>query len=116
MDWVCGAAMVIQGKFIHAIGGFDANIFLYGEDEDLCISAHKKSLRVITIDIAPIVHVFGWGGNRFNQTVAELKYHSLQYFISKHFTGISALMMRILLPVQIFGWRFWRCRAKSSHR
>jgi len=108
VDWTCGAAMILQGRFVRESGGFDPKIFLYGEDEDLCISAHQQGQRVMVVDTVPVVHVFGWGKNRFNETVAELKYASLQYFISKHYTGMTARMMRLILPVQLFGWRFWR--------
>ncbi|OEU77271.1 MAG: hypothetical protein BA869_06095 [Desulfuromonadales bacterium C00003107] len=106
VDWVCGAAMILEGGFVKSSRGFDQNIFLYGEDEDLCITAHDLGRRVVVIDVPPLVHVFGWGKNQFNSKVARLKYTSLKYFISKNITKtFDRLLMRLLLPLYVYGWR-----------
>ncbi|NTV47482.1 MAG: hypothetical protein HGB11_13405, partial [Chlorobiales bacterium] len=105
-DWVCGAAMVLPGDFVRETGGFDPAIFLYGEDEDLCIEARRRGLDVVVVDTVPVVHVFGWGVNRFNPRVADLKYESLSYFIRKNISSLSSrIMMLTLLPLYIYGWR-----------
>lgn len=109
VDWVCGAAMLLRGDFVRDVRGFDKNIFLYGEDEDICITAHSRGKRVVWCDVLPVVHVFGWGNNRFNATVARLKYDSLRYFIEKNISSsFDRLMMRVLLPFHVYGIRrFW---------
>jgi len=107
VDWACGAAMLLRGDFLKSTGGFDPNIFLYGEDEDLCITAHKQGKRVVACDVFPVVHVFGWGKNSFNPVVARLKYDSLVYFIGKNISGkFNRVMMRMLLPIHVYGWSF----------
>jgi N-acetylglucosaminyl-diphospho-decaprenol L-rhamnosyltransferase len=108
VDWVCGAAMVIAGDFIRESGGFDPAIFLYGEDEDLCIAAHRAGRDVMVADVPPVVHVFGWGLNRFNRRVADLKYLSLRYFIAKNVHGaLNRLLMLNLLPFYVYGVSRW---------
>ncbi|MBE9526676.1 MAG: glycosyltransferase family 2 protein [Proteobacteria bacterium] len=113
VDWVCGAAMVLQGNFVREVGGFDPKIFLYGEDEDLCITACRMAKRVSTIDTMPVVHMLGWGGGRFNRKVADFKYVSLGYFINKNIHSyLDRFLMTLLLPVYVYGWRrffyiFW---------
>ncbi len=105
VDWVCGAAMLIRGGFIAESGGFDPNIFLYGEDEDFCITAHKHGRRVVTCSVFPVVHVFGWGKNSFNPVIAGLKYDSLKYFIRKNITNpVSRVLMNLLLPFHVYGF------------
>lgn len=113
-DWVCGAAMLIKGDLIRESGGFDYKIFLYGEDEDLCIYATKHGYRVVTVNTVPVVHVFGWGRSQFNPHVAMLKYDSLSYFISKNIEGkFNQFMMRSILPVHVYGWtRSWNVLRK----
>jgi len=107
VDWVCGAAMLLKGDFIQDTKGFDSKIFLYGEDEDLCITAHRKGKRVVTCDVFPVVHVFGWGKNSFNPMIARYKYDSLIYFIDKNISNkFNRAMMRMLLPVHVYGWSF----------
>ena len=106
VDWVCGAAMALSRKFVMESGGFDPRIFLYGEDEDLCIDAHKRGFKVETLKTVPVVHVLGWGKKTFRPKVAKMKYDSLSYFIKKNVPSvIDRLMMRALLPFYVYGWR-----------
>jgi GT2 family glycosyltransferase len=115
VDWVCGAAMILRGDFVRATGGFDPKIFLYGEDEDICIEAHLRGRRVVAIDGVPLVHKFGWGDSRFNPVVAKLKYESLLYFIEKRAPGkLSRKLMRLLLPLRVYGWSHLLTGASSN--
>ena len=104
-DWVAGAAMVLSPEFVAASGGFDPKIFLYGEDEDLCIQAHRLGFAVTTLRTVPIVHKLGWGGDGgFCPIVAQMKYDSLKYFIAKNVNGgVNRAMMRALLPLYVYG-------------
>ena len=110
VDWVCGAGMIISKSFIDKFGGFDTNIFLYGEDEDLCITAHNQGYRVITANVAPLVHMLGWNGDNSNPVVSDLKFMSLHYFIKKDIRNrVSQLLMKTLLPFYVYGYkRFYR--------
>lgn len=106
VDWVCGAAMLLRGDFVEAVGGFDPNIFLYGEDEDICISAHRRGQRVAAADVPPITHALGWNLNQSSRTVANLKYSSLTYFINKNIPSpTERAAMKLLLPFYVFGFR-----------
>jgi N-acetylglucosaminyl-diphospho-decaprenol L-rhamnosyltransferase len=117
VDWVCGAAMVIADDFIREQGGFDPAMFLYGEDEDICIAAHRAGRAVVVADVPPVVHVFGWGINRFNRQVADLKYLSLRYFIVKNVSGkLDRFLMLLILPFYVYGagrWYFARHAGKQ---
>lgn len=106
VDWVCGAAMLIKGGFVECVSGFDENIFLYGEDEDICLAAHIRGERVVWCDCCPVVHVFGWGENKFSPMVADLKYRSLNYFIRKNYKSpVDRFLMKTLLPFHVYGWK-----------
>jgi len=108
VDWVCGAGMVIAGDFIRNFHGFDPAIFLYGEDEDLCITAHRSGRKVVAADVPPVVHMFGWGVSMFNRHVADLKYTSLRYFIGKNIHRTpDRLLMLFLLPFYVYGIKRW---------
>ena len=103
--WVAGAAMVLSQEFVTASGGFDPDIFLYGEDEDLCIQAHRLGFAVETLATVPIVHKLGWESSKgFQPHVARLKYKSLRYFISKNVTPqFNRTVMQALLPFYVYG-------------
>lgn len=113
VDWVCGAAMVVDGDFIRETGGFDRRMFLYGEDEDLCIQAHRRGRSVAVVDAAPVVHELGWGANRFDRVTADHKFLSLRHFIRKNVgSPVDRLLMTLLLPFHVYGcrrfYRAWR--------
>jgi len=104
VDWVCGAGMVIAGDFIRNFHGFDPAIFLYGEDEDLCITAHRSGRKVVAADVPPVAHMLGWGANKFNRHIANLKYTSLRYFIGKNIhRTLDRVLMSFLLPFYVYG-------------
>lgn len=107
VDWVCGAAMVIRDKTCAALNGFDPQIFLYSEDQDLCRRARTSGWEVEQLPVRPVIHDFGWGKHRTaSKKVAELKYASLVYYVDKHFRTkrIKWLTMRALLWLKR---RYW---------
>lgn len=107
VDWVSGAAMILTAPLVQHSGGFDENIFLYGEDEDICITAKALGYTVKIIDTVPVAHHLGWGASEYKPKVALMKYTSLKYFIRKNVEGkFSRFLMRALLPVYVYGWRF----------
>jgi len=106
--WISGAAMIVSHRYIAKHGLFDEKIFLYGEDEDLCIMAKSHGYSVGVINSDPITHVHGWGTvNRFNKVVADMKYGSLKYFIDKNFaeSSFKNIVMKALLPFHVYGFR-----------
>ena len=42
VDWVSGACLMIKGKVFEKIGRFEKDLFMYGEDMELCFRARKK--------------------------------------------------------------------------
>jgi len=106
VDWVSGAAMLLSRKFLQDSEGFDHRIFLYGEDEDLCITAKRLSYSVEAIDTVPVVHYLGWERAGFRKEVSFLKFSSLKYFINKNIKSrFNRALMRIILPFYVFGSR-----------
>lgn len=105
--WVAGAAMALAGPFVAQSQGFDPQFFLYGEDEDLCLTAHRLGYGVATLATVPVVHKLGWGGAPgFRAGVARHKYRSLQRFIAKNIRSrLERQVMLILLPFYVYGHR-----------
>jgi len=97
--------MLLSSNFVKESRGFDSNIFLYGEDEDLCIDARRRGYSVMALQTPPVVHKLGWGGDSgFQPRVARMKYDSLKYFIRKNIDGnFNRFMMQILLPFYVYG-------------
>lgn len=107
-DWVCGAALILREAVRTDLdGGFDPAIFLYGEDEDICLMARRKGWTIAQLDVTPVIHELGWGtDDRPSPTVARLKADSLRVFIDKHFArpGPSWAVMRAILWLRRRRW------------
>jgi GT2 family glycosyltransferase len=80
--WVSGAAMVVERAAFTALGGFDEELFLYKEDEDLCLRLREAGGRVIYEPAVRILHQESVVADRR----AELSGAS-RYFFAKHFRG-----------------------------
>jgi N-acetylglucosaminyl-diphospho-decaprenol L-rhamnosyltransferase len=78
--WVSGAAMLIDREEFVAIGGFDEKLFLYKEDEDLCLRLREAGWQVIYEPAAAVRH----HGSVVTDHHAELAVASNYYFV-KHF-------------------------------
>jgi GT2 family glycosyltransferase len=100
VDWVCGASLMLSDNVLSQTGGFDPKIFLYGEDEDLCRTAHALGFPVgQAIGVTPVIHEFGWGkSKKSSAVVVRLRRDSLLYCIDKWFAHapISRLAMRLI--------------------
>lgn len=56
VDWVTGACMVVRREAFVRTGGFDARIFLYGEDEEWCRRIRRAGFEVLFSPSAEVVH------------------------------------------------------------
>jgi len=56
MDYICGCSLLIKKSTIQSVGLLDDKYFLYFEDTDWCIRAHKKGIKVVHVPNAKIWH------------------------------------------------------------
>ena len=84
---VLGAFMIARKELITAIGGFDEDFFLYGEDQDLCWRIREKGYSIGYIEDAEVLH---WGGQSEIKTTPfalfEKKLKAEYLFYKKHYT------------------------------
>lgn len=59
VDWLSGAAMLLQRDRFFALGGFDEGYFFTMEDVDLCRRMHVVGARVVYFPHATIMHRIG---------------------------------------------------------
>ena len=91
VDLVVGAALMIRRERFEAIGGFDEQIFMYMEDDDLCYRAGA----VAVVTTARIVHLQG-SSISVNARRKRLYYVSQTYFWRKHYGWVKTVLMRLL--------------------
>jgi len=56
---VLGASMIARAELIRAIGGFDEDYFLYGEDQELCLRIRQQGFEIGYIEQAVVRHIGG---------------------------------------------------------
>lgn len=97
-DWVSGACMMLRRTALNDVGGLDEHIFMYFEDNDLCLRLRKAGHRVVYY---PDVHVTHIGGQSVKRNPRALNAYreSLRYFYSKHYSWLDRLLLRIMLPL-----------------
>ena len=97
VDWINGACMLVRRKAFEQASGFDPEIFIYGEEVDLCWRISKRGWKVVFTPHAEIVHL---GGASMDHIAAErlaLSYRGLVRFYDKHRSLIARVGVRALL-------------------
>jgi GT2 family glycosyltransferase len=59
VDYVSGAAMLVQKKVFESIGLFDESYFLYYEDTDFCLRAARAGFKITLEPLVTIKHRLG---------------------------------------------------------
>jgi GT2 family glycosyltransferase len=66
VDWLLGAALMVRGSALDAIGLLDERFFLYFEDTDWCRRFWKGGYRVTFFAAAEMVHYHERGSAKGN--------------------------------------------------
>lgn len=101
VDWVTGAALAIRREIFLALGGFDENIFMYFEDNDLCLRVRKYGFEVWVCSDAEIIH-FGGMSKTTSDRQKKIYFASQDYFFKKHYGLVGLFLLRLFrLPYKI---------------
>ena len=116
-----GAALFVRKDAFDRIGGFDANIFLYHEDDDISIRFRKQVGQAWIIPEAQVVHLGGHSSGRSAAVTALKAWHmgrSLVYTTTKHHVkhayckALFSALRQLLSPATILSKRkLWKHRA-----
>lgn len=110
VDWVAGTAMMLPKKAIDEFGSLDENIFMYGEDVELCLRARNHHYQVAIDPSAQIIHLKSQSSTSENAIRGELR--GYLYIYSKHKTNIETeiakviLQLGVLLRIFVFSYLF----------
>jgi GT2 family glycosyltransferase len=92
---VQGSSMIVRSDVMKAVGGFDEDFFLYGEDQDLCLRIRNSGFEIGYIESAVVIHL---GGQSERQTpLPELwrkKTSAELLFYDKHYLPDSIARIR----------------------
>ncbi|MBI3255728.1 MAG: glycosyltransferase family 2 protein [Candidatus Andersenbacteria bacterium] len=99
-DWVSAGAMVVRQKTWQQIGGFDPIFFMYWEDIDICLRAHKAGWKITHL---PQVHVVHQRGASLADTRKKTQLYdaAADRYFKKHYP-------RYIWGIQHFGRQLYR--------
>jgi GT2 family glycosyltransferase len=94
-DWVGGAAMIIRRSLLEEINLLDENIFMYGEDIELCMRAKHHHWDIAVDPQAQVVHYGSASSNSDNAILSEFK--AYLYIWAKHKPHWQSFPLKTLL-------------------
>lgn len=120
-DWVSGAAVIIRRDVIQSIGLMDESYFLYYEEVDFCLRAHRAGWSCWYVPEAGVIHRAGAATGVSHDDENEVKRKRLprywfesrrRYFEKNHSPGYANLAD--LAYGTAFG--LWRLRTKIQRK
>lgn len=89
VDWLAGASMLIRYSVIEDIGLMDEQYFLYFEETDFCLQAHKFGWQSWYVPSSRIIHYVGQStgvvsGDSLRRRRPKYWFQSRQYYLKKN--------------------------------
>ncbi len=84
VDWASGACLVVRRSVLEKTGGFDENIFMYGEDVDLCWRIWKAGFQVWFWPYGEVIHFDKSASNRNYEDWITNYTKGVLYFYNKN--------------------------------
>jgi N-acetylglucosaminyl-diphospho-decaprenol L-rhamnosyltransferase len=107
VDWVSGACMLFPRSALDAVGPFDEDFLLYGEELDMATRIHRAGLSVVFTPAVEIVHEIGVSTGRSRRMLVMHSSSVFRYY-RKHRAGG---WRRLTLPL---AWAVLRGRAEIA--
>lgn len=121
VEWAMGAFLMLKREVFEATGGFDEDIFMYGEEVEWCKRIKDKGFKVFYVPSIRADHIdkASSGGNIEKPLISEFK--GIKVYYKKHYKNwyfFISLFIKLFLVIRIiiFGamLNFPRVRAYSK--
>lgn len=92
-DFLSGAVMLFNMEIMRQVGFFDPNIFLYYEDDDICLRVRKAGYGLVYVPSARAVHLMGASSGSGNPEAEAFKQKHMAYsrlYIEEKYRGRPA--------------------------
>jgi len=101
VDALMGACMMMRRETYQAVGGFDEDYFMYGEDIDWCFRIKKTGWHVHYYPKTQIIHYKGESTKRAGTKRNKHFYGAMHLFVRKHFHHRLEWLFHPVLDVAI---------------
>ncbi|WP_090268820.1 glycosyltransferase family 2 protein [Thalassovita taeanensis] len=92
VDWLAGASMMMRREVLDQIGLFDEVFFLYFEETDLCLRAHRAGFQTVFVRDSEVTHIgsVSTGMKEWKRVPGYWFDSRLHYFTKNHGAGYAA--------------------------
>ena len=117
VDWVVGACLLLRMEAVHDVGPFDDGYFMYSEELDWCMRAHRKGWETWFEPAAVATHRLG-GSSRLNELPMLVEsYRSMYRFYAKYYppawTAVARFVTRAAMLARAMALVFRRSRSRE---
>jgi len=99
VDCVLGACLLTRRSILDHVGGFDENIFLWCEENELCLRIRQCGWRIVYYPDAEVIHLGGSTQGRITEPIPKRmivqKYKSSLYFYEKHTSNLNVAFYKL---------------------
>ncbi len=92
-EYLSGAVMLLRMEYVRKSGFFDPNIFLYYEDDDICIQACKAGYSCVYVPDAKVMHLQGASSGDNNAKSEQFKQMHMSWarlYMQYKYHGLSS--------------------------
>ncbi len=100
VDWLVGAALLVRGDVLAALGGFDPDFYMYSEEIDLCRRIKEAGWRVVYEPGAMVIHYEGRSSEQASTRRQILFNRSKVRYTGKYFGPAWAECLRRYLILE----------------
>ena len=100
VDWLVGAALLVRGEVLAALGGFDPQFFMYSEETDLCRRIKRAGWRVVYDPDAIVIHAEGRSSGQVSARRHILFNRSKVRYMRKWHAPVWAALLRCYLLLE----------------
>lgn len=116
--WVSGASMMVRREVFDSVGLMDETFFLYYEETDFQLRAHRAGWETWHVQEASVVHIMGQATGVTGAAVREKRrprywYESRRHFFQSNYGWLYAFTLDL---GWFFGFSLWRLRRRLQRK
>ncbi|MEX1018152.1 MAG: glycosyltransferase family 2 protein [Litorilinea sp.] len=116
VDFVLGAAMLVRGSAIDAVGALDDTFFMYCEEMDWCLRMAHAGWGIYAVPRAQVIHHEAQSSRQVRHATTVRLWRSRLYFMRKHTQLYSPTQRRAIHSLARLYWAAGRVRAWRAFR
>ena len=100
VDWLSGACLLARAELVQQLGGLDERYFMYVEDMDWGLRAHRAGWEVVYLPSARVTHAVGRSSDQRPAAMVKAHHQSMYLYVRKHYGAAAALLAAPLIALR----------------